>query len=70
MSTTLDAVTVRFEVSRTEQNQTGRSRPAATVWAMCNALCDGLVAYRQYEHLLSWGAQRDDALRHALLRQS
>jgi len=67
MSTTLHAAA--------EQSQTGRSleasaytfSPAATVWAFCSALYDGLVAYRQYEHLKSCGIQHAAALRHALL---
>ena len=76
MSTTLYAA-AGFDETRTEQNQTGRSRQAsayafsfaATVWAFCSALYDGLAAHRQYEHLKSRGIQHDAALRHALLHQ-
>jgi hypothetical protein len=76
MSTTLHAA-AHFDETRIEQSQTGRPRqanayalsPAATVWAFCSALYDGLVAYRQYEHLKSCGIQHAAALRHALLHQ-
>jgi hypothetical protein len=68
----------RFDLTRTEQNRTGRSRQgsarafwsaAAAVRAFCSALCGGLAAYRQYEHLRSQGATLDAALRTALLHQ-
>jgi hypothetical protein len=76
MSTTLYA-TDHFDETRTEQSQTGRSRQASapafwsatTVLALFSALCDGLAAYRQYEHLKSRGIPHDDALRHALVHE-
>ena len=36
------------------------------MWAMCDALREGLAAYRQYEHLRSRGVRHDTALGEAL----
>jgi hypothetical protein len=56
-------------------NPTGRSaRPtAASCWPtltalrmICDALREGLAAYRQYEHLRSRGVPHDTAVREAL----
>ena len=67
----------RFDETRTEQSQTSQPRQAsayafscaATVWAFCSALFDGLTVYRHYEHLKSCGIQHDAALRYAVLHQ-
>jgi hypothetical protein len=75
---TISYTAARFDQTRTQQHRTGRSRQEgartpwlvpATVSAFCIALCDGIAAYRQYEHLQSQGVTHDAALRTALLHQ-
>ena len=60
---------------RTHHHTTGlsASRAAPTTWPIMaalrtsyDALRDGLVAYRQYEHLRSRGVSHDTAIRTAL----
>jgi hypothetical protein len=41
---------------------------ATMVYAFFHALYDGLVEYRQYERLKSWGVAHDIALRTAVLQ--
>ena len=64
-----------FDETHRETSLTGRSAPpiAALSWpaltglrTMCDALGEGLAAYRRYEHLRSMGVLPETALREAL----
>jgi hypothetical protein len=64
-----------FDETHRETNPAGRSAPptAASSWptvaalrTMCDALREGLAAYRQYEHLRSRGIPHKTAIRQAL----
>jgi hypothetical protein len=67
--------TILLNAARFDESQTDRFGPAsghalwsfaAKAWVLWTSLRDGLAAYRQYEHLRSWGVQRDVALGEAL----
>jgi hypothetical protein len=68
----------RFDEMQPKANRTGWFRQesafafgsaAATLWAFCSGLYDGLAAYWQYEQLRSEGVAHDTALRKALLHR-
>jgi hypothetical protein len=75
---TISYTAARFDRTWMQQHRTGGFRqesvrtswlvPAA-VWAFWIGLCDGIAAYRQYEHLRSQGVTHEAALKTALPRQ-
>src|SRR5437868_5455472 len=64
-----------FDETQRETSLTGPSVPPiaaaswptlTALWTMCDALGEGLAAYRRYEHLRSMGVPPETALREAL----
>ena len=65
--TSIHYTAARFDRAETHSFRTTAIqvlRHAAKALAtFCIGLCEGFVAYRQYEHLKSWGVTHDTALR-------